>query len=326
MDFKKTFKSDKVKQKSYYLANLSDEDRTEFTKIADNYSNLLNTRSAIPTDVEILKIHSNIVDKKFGDKYFETMNEEKLKKLFEERIDGLLTCSQQENKTPELQTFYKEEYEREKAKFNELKKAKSFDLPAYVDTIIWSEKEYYSDFSESSITKIYDEIMEQPDAQRKINRLATFLPLYLFDYPSKALESLEPLEPLEPSDLTLNKERFIDFIVDAGKNKKNIQQFLLGSSNDLNTNFFKEKDYYQLYSILTFIDDMKTTCHSLVDYTIALNLLFMYSNSISKSKIFPIMFSLKKNQEHMTKKLKAIILGQPLLIHLMLYLIKIVIF
>jgi hypothetical protein len=267
-------KSTKVIE-SYHVANLLPEDKVEFDKIATGYSDKIGDRIQL-TDLELLDINSELIDSKTANKYFDTMSEEKIKELLQKRVDGLLECSRYPGKTDEEKAYYEGEHRRESTFLRNRK-----SIAELSDLINWSPSEYFANFSKLKITQLYDKISNDRD---KIKKLATFLPLYLFDY------TLEPTPILRG----LKKTQFIKFMVDVGKDKKNCQQFKLGFSTDLIKDFFYKNQYYQLYLILTFIDDMKKSCHELCDYSILLNLLFIYMMSISKTKVFPIMFNLSK--------------------------------
>jgi hypothetical protein len=259
---------------SYHVSDLLPEDEAEFETIKEDYSDKIGDKIQL-TDLELLEINSTIIDSKTANKYFDRMSEEKIKEILQNRVDGLLECSTYPGKTDEEKEYYQGEHKREST----FLKTKSIDELS--DLINWSPSEYFADFSEPTIKKLYYKISNDPD---KIKKLATFLPLELFDY------TLEPTPILRG----LKEKEFIDFMLDVGKEKKNCQQLKLGFSKDLVQDFYKENEYYQLYSILTFIDDMKRQCNELSDYSILLNLLFMYMMSISKTKVFPILFHLSK--------------------------------
>jgi hypothetical protein len=268
----KQFKLMKKTQQSFHQSNLSEEEILEFNKIAKNYSDNFNNKGLL-TDKDLLHINEQIIDNKTKNKYFDKMSDDEIKDILKRRINGLLDCSTNEKRTEKQKKYYKDEYERELHNFNNVS-----DIKELSDLIIWSPYEFFADYSKDKIQEIYDKISNDTE---KIKKLATFLPLELFDY------------TLEPKSISLNKNKFIDFI-STGSNK-NIQQLILGFSTELNEDFYKKNSYYQIYSILPFVDNLRDACNELCDYTILLNLFLIFMMSISKTKVFPICFKLPKD-------------------------------
>jgi hypothetical protein len=267
---------------SFYVSGLSIDDKNEFDRISKGYYDMIKSKkSSKITDRDLIQMNETVIDNKTRNKYFDKMDNNEIRSILKERIKGLLICSKNEKKNPSLQEFYLQENLIEKSNINK----KELDISDLSDMINWSPYEFYADFSEEKLTEIYQAIFND---QEKVKRLATFLPISLFDYTSDTI--------------LLNKDRFIYFMKNVGENKQNCQQLVLGFSTELYNDFYKKNKYYQLYSILSFIDDMKTNCHQLCDYTIYLNLFYMFMMSNSKSKIFPIVFKLPKDQYSYNKE------------------------
>jgi len=261
-------------QQSYSLEKLSREDREEFAKIAAEYDRY-SFPQVSPTNRNLLEINEEIIDAKTRNKYFDKMRPEEIFEILEERVEGLLHCSTQSTKSEDFKKYYREEYIREKG-FLESGK----DLTEIADLINWDPDEFFADFSSEKLNEIYEAIQGDPE---KIKKLATFLPLNIFDYPEDLLT------------IKLKKDEFIKFMLANGKTKKNCQQLVLGFGKELDANFYKQQKYYQLYHILLLID-LKFSCHHLCDYSILLNLFYMYMMSISETKVFPIMFKMPKDK------------------------------
>ena len=272
------FKEQEENYQSFNISGLSIDDKNEFEQISKGYYDMIKQKkSSRISDRDLVQINESIVDRKTRNKYFDDMNNSEIRNILRKRSKGLLICSTNEKKDGLLQEFYLKEHQIE----NRNIKKKELDISDLSDMINWSPNEFYADFSEEKIIEIYQAIFND---QEKIKRLATFLPIDLFFFDN------------DTGNISLHKDRFIDFMKNIGENKKNCQQLVLGFSTELYKDFYKQNGYYQLYSILSFIDDMKTNCHELCDYTIYLNLFYMFMMSKSKSKIFPIVFKLPKDQ------------------------------
>ncbi len=259
---------------SFYISDLSDDDRSEFNKISHGYYDAIKHKSRM-TAMDLIQINEKIIDNKTKNKYFDRMSESEIRAILQKRVQGLLECSQNKKKSAELQAYYKQEYEIERENIEN----PDFDISDLSDRINWGIKPFNADFSEEKIRDLYDLVKDNTE---KIKRLATFLPFNCF--------ILEPGKPI-----TLNKDEFIDFMVDVGENKQNCQQLLFGFKDEILSDFF-EISHAQLYLIISLINDKKNHCSILCDWNIYLNLLFSYMMSKSKSKLFPIIFKLPKNK------------------------------
>jgi hypothetical protein len=265
------FKKQENYQQSYCLNDLSEDDKKEFDKIAQSYHMNYNKNRLTITD--LLLINEKTIDTKSEVKNFDEMSDEEIKELLKKRVEGLKVCSTNKKKTETLKRYYKEEYETEKKNLD-----MDLSLPEISDSINWDPNYFFSDFSEEKIIEIYDKIQ---DDQEKIKKLATFLPLELFDFTTEPKKSI-----------SLNKDKFITFMGNIKKENKNSQQLVLGFGRELRQDFFKTNQYTQLYSIMDFTEDSENNCSYFCEWNLFLNLLVTFMFTKSRTKIFPISFKL----------------------------------
>lgn len=278
-------------QKSYYMRK---DDRGDsynmnsFYEIAKNYKKY--KFGKIPSYQEILKINEDIIDELSSKKNFDEKTDEEILKILEDRIKGLEVCSVNPRKSAEELRYYQEEFQRETQLLE-----KSKDLSEISDGLNWSPEIFIkTSFNQETARELYNFIITSYDSQNKINKLATFLPLDLFD-----------IDP-ETNILSLNEGKFISFVVnDAGIEKKNIQQLVLGLGEDLFLDPFKKKKFNQLFLNMVLNVNYKNLCHELVDHTSYLNLFYVFMMSKSQSKVFPITFKLPKKSLYYDDKTKS---------------------
>ena len=275
----------------YTVDNLTESDKKKIDNSRASYNNYNNSQE-VPSINQILEKNEVLIDTKTRNKYFDEMSSEQLLDILKERIKQLEICSKKKTQ----RTYYNEEFVRENDLIN---KKDEKDLGVISDSIIWNERIFNSLklLDDEKFERLYNYWTTGEDKNQKIKRLMTFLPLEFFII-AKTNNNVN-----DNDNIRIDKEKFKQFLMTNGKiNKQNFQQIVLGFDLDIKQDYSHNLpsayDTSNVNNDLLFLNysmimdiKKKTNCY-LCDYSIYLNLLLLFMNSLSRSKTFPIIFKL----------------------------------
>ncbi len=287
---------------SYYINNSEVTPETEplqtFLTIASTYKSKYNSttykskyNSGIAFYNDLLIKNRKTIGAKSHDKYYEKMSKNQILQLLCQRYKQLGIASLDVNKSQELRRYYTEEYARESQFFPNQCELTQELLPLHVmaDFIQFFKTSFFA-FKDTpeEINKEVEKVItfvlsgKDDEVNEKIKRLATFLPLELFDITDS------------PKNIRINISRFRDFLLTKGPTHLNLQQYMLGLGSTLRNDF--SYGWPHLFMNLTSNFDIKSP-YLYCDWNLWFNLFGMFIFSYSKRKVFPLMFALPFNDK-----------------------------
>jgi len=263
---------------SFHIEGLSGEDLEYFNKVSTEYrTNYDITPGKAQMFEELLQKNTDINESKKARSYFHEMENPEIVSILEKRLEGLETCSTNMHKSEEDKRYFREEKERETPLVNQLKEG-NIGLDVISDNFIMSRPLFDADYSSKAIDDLIADFEQNPE---KIEYLATFLPLEYFIINHSNGRVTVTFDQSR-------KQHLKAFLIENGREHKNIQQMVIGYGVELNTEIFR--NYRQIALSMGMQFDAGNNCHNLVDWTLFYNLLVIFLFAQTKMKAFPLRF------------------------------------